>query len=85
MSDATTPRPTRADDLAFMLRILTDAPVEGLSLDEIQARTKEAGDQLSLRTINLLLCDLMGQLRHEKVRVKGGSKVTKYSLKTNRS
>jgi hypothetical protein len=74
-------KPTRADGCERMLRILSDAPMEGLSLDEIQAITAGQGDKLSLRSINDILCDLMGQTQHEKVRTRNGSKVTKYRLK----
>ena len=75
-------QPTRAEDWERMLRILVEAPAGGLSLDEIQAVTARQGDKLSLRTINILLCDLMGQIRHEKVRGPRGAKVTRFSLKT---
>jgi hypothetical protein len=74
-------QPTRADDCERMLRILIEAPPEGLSLDEIQAVTEQQGEKLSLRTINIILVDLMGQIRSEKVRGRRGQKVTKFNLK----
>lgn len=77
-----TPQPTRAEDCERMLRILIESPEGGLSLDEIQAVTERQGDKLSLRTINTILCDLMGRIRHEKVRGPRGAKVTRFSLKT---
>lgn len=76
---------THADQIERMVRILSDAPVEGLSLDDIQDATIASGERLSLREINLLLCDMGGKVGHEKTRVKGVGKVTRFFLKLNRS
>lgn len=74
------PMPTHQDDLERMLRILADAPAGGISIEEIQKVTAATGETWSFRTINGLLCDLMSQVAHEKIRTRTG-KVTKYSLK----
>lgn len=73
-------QPTRADDCERVLRILSDAPSGGLSLDEIQAVTVATGEKWSLRTVNAVLCDLGNQVGHEKTRIKSG-KVTKFFIK----
>lgn len=75
--------PTYADDCERLLRILSDSPDGGLSLDEIIAITVKAGDPWSSRTVNALLCDLSSQVSHVKARVRN-RKVSKYELK-NRS
>lgn len=71
---------TQQDDMARMLTILADAPLEGMSLDEIQAATM-TGEKWSLRTINDVLVSLGRQVRNEKIRMKTGRKVIKYSLR----
>ncbi|SIO37731.1 hypothetical protein SAMN05444166_4213 [Singulisphaera sp. GP187] len=73
-------KPTHQDDLARMLRILSDAPTEGMSIEEIQDLTATTDDPWSQRTINSLLCDLGRQVSNEKVRSKSG-KATKYSIR----
>ena len=73
-------KPNHADDCERLLRILADAPAEGLSKEEIQAVTDRTDEAWSLHTINTLLCDLRPQVAFEKVNVRG-RKVTKYSLK----
>jgi hypothetical protein len=82
---STAEKPTHADDCSRLLRILADAPVEGLSLDEIQAVTERTGEKWSLRTVNDVMCSIRAQVAHEKVRVRGQGKVTKYRLKLTRS
>lgn len=74
-------KPTHQDDCERMLRILSDAPIDGLSLDEIQAVTSRTGETWSITTINDVLCSIMGQIVNQKIRVKGGKKITKYMLK----
>lgn len=76
------PKPTHADDCERMLRILSDAPSGGLTMDEIQDVT-HAGETWSLSTINYVLCAIRPQIVVEKVRVRG-KKLTKYSIKTGR-
>ena len=74
---------TLADNCERMARILADAPLAGLSMDEIQAITeKQPGDTWSLWTINYVLCAMRShkQITFEKVRTRNG-KVSKYSLK----
>lgn len=74
-------KPTLADDCARIIRLLADAPIEGLSLDEIQIRTGNDGhERWSLRTINSVLCSLGNQVTHSKLRTRNG-KVTKYQLR----
>jgi transcription initiation factor IIE alpha subunit len=68
-----------------MVRILADAPVDGLSLDEIREKTLSSDDPWSLRTVNDILCDLrmnQGVISCHKIRVRQG-KITKYFLKVN--
>lgn len=76
------PKPSHADDCERMLRILSDAPSGGLTMDEIQSVT-QAGEVWSLSTINDVLCAIRPQIAVEKVRVRG-KKLTKYSLKLGR-
>lgn len=71
---------TYSDDCERLIRILSDAPTGGLSMDEIYAITTASDDPWSYRTINRLLCDLSSQVSHAKVRVKHAS-VVKYDLK----
>ena len=80
MSDSE--KPTRQDDMITLIRILSDAPTGGLSIAEIQEKTKALCDTWSYRTINDLLCGLgSSKIQHEKVRTKTG-KVTKYQLRS---
>jgi hypothetical protein len=73
---------THADDCERMLRILSDAPSGGLSIEAIHAITeKHPGDRWSFRTINTILLGLGSQVAHAKVRERH-SKVTKYFLRT---
>lgn len=69
---------TLADDCTTVLRLLADAPPEGLSQDEIAAATG-----WSLRTVNGVLCDLIGKVKGEKVHAGRGGRVTKYTLKAS--
>ena len=78
-------KPTHADDCMRLLRILADAPLGGLSLDQIQAATKSTGETWSLRTINDVLCAVRAQVVFGKVYVRGIGRVTKYELKSQRS
>src|SRR5262249_20242071 len=76
-----THHPSHADDCERVLRILMEAPRGGMSLDEIKARTRETGEEWSLRTVNATLVALGNQVGHQKVRESKGGKVTKYYLK----
>lgn len=76
---------THADQIERIVRILSDAPAEGVSLDQIQDATEREGDRLTLREINMLICDLGNKVGHEKTRIKGIGKVTKFFLRLNRS
>ena len=74
-----------ANDCERMVRILVDAPTEGLSLEEIRQKTLGSDDPWSLRTVNDILCELrmkQGAVTCEKARRKTG-KVTLYRLKGN--
>jgi hypothetical protein len=76
------PQPSPADDAALVLTILGDGPAEGLSLDEIRAEVgRRTGEAWSLRTANVVLCGLMSQVKHHKVRQHGAAKVSKFYLK----
>jgi hypothetical protein len=77
----TASKSTRQDDCLRMLEILASAPAGGLSIAEIQVVTTRTGETWSFRTINDVLCDIRSQVTHEKVRVHGQGKVTKYQLK----
>lgn len=77
------PKPTHADDCGRMLRILSEAPTAGLTMDEIQEVTVRTGETWSLDTINRVLVAIQPQIAVEKVRVRG-KKLTKYSLKLGR-
>lgn len=72
----TAPKPTRADDCEMVLRLIADAPADGLSIDEIQVKTT-----WSRHYVNSILCDLISRIRNESVRVKSGKKIVKYTLK----
>jgi hypothetical protein len=72
---------THEHDKDRMLVILANAPVGGLSLDEIQKAT-EVGEKWSLRTINTVLCDLGTRVSFTKIRVRH-NKVTKYQIRSN--
>lgn len=78
--------PTHADEIEMVVKILVDAPAEGVSLDEIQEVTESIGRRLTLREINAILCNLGGKIAHEKMFIKGktGKKVTRFRLKLNR-
>lgn len=76
---------TRVDDIEMVVKILVDAPTEGISLDGIQEKTEAVNRRLSLREINMILCDLGGKVGHEKIRLKGIGKVTLFHLKLSRS
>lgn len=77
-----TPTPAHEDDLIRLIKILTDAPVGGLSLEEVQDATTRTGEHWSLRTINDLMCELRPKVKCEKVKV-GSKKVTRYTLRSN--
>lgn len=72
---------TRTDDLERMLLLLSDAPEPGFTREEIYERLKATGETWSYRTIEDSLCDLGTQVKFVKVRVKGGKKVTKFSIR----
>jgi hypothetical protein len=73
---STSPKPTCADDCEIVLRLIADAPPDGLSMDEIQVATT-----WSRHYVNSILCDLASRVRNTSVRGKSGKKIVKYTLK----
>ncbi len=76
-------KPARADECECLVRILSDAPSDGLSLEEIREKTSQGGEVMSYHAINDVLCDLrMSQnvIACHKVRTNRG-KCSKYYLK----
>lgn len=77
------PKPSHADDCERLLRLLSDAPAGGLTMDEIQTVTAQSGEPWSLATINDVLCAIRPQIAVEKVRQRG-KKLTRYGIKLGR-
>jgi hypothetical protein len=65
-----------ADDCELMVRVLEDAPPQGLSFDEILPKTPS----WTFHKINAVLCALGSKVTHEKQRDRN-RKVTRYRLK----
>lgn len=75
-------KPTLADDCSRMIKILADAPKEGLSYQEIADVCIATGEAWSFRTITQTLCALGRKITSEKNRPQGKLKATRFRLNT---
>jgi hypothetical protein len=71
---------TLQDDCTRLVRILSDAPPEGMSYEEIQTVCVATGEPWSFRTITNTLVALGRQVKSEKNRPSGKRKATRFKL-----